>query len=407
MSLLARFGKDKSGNVALMFGLAIIPVLGLAGASVDYARASAARAALTAAVDSAALMAARDAQKLSDTDLRTRTQNWVRASVESTHRAAVDSVQVQIDRAARTVNVSATASLAAGITAIIGENKFEVGSSSQSAWGTNTIELALVLDNTGSMASSNKMTELKTASLDLLKIMQEASTEQNQIRISIIPFATQVRLDKKYVTADWLRFGVKNPNSNEVATKSNWEGCVMDRDQPFDVSDAEVDKSNKSTLYPAAACGKSSLAPLQPLTSDWNALTKTIKSMTPVGNTNVTIGAVWGLASLTQGSPLPEAAPAGTPRLTKYMIVLTDGDNTQNRFTSNQGDIDDRTKLACQSAKAAGVEVYTVRVIEGNRNLLRNCASGTDKYYEVSNASALGPIFRKIAQEISQIRLSM
>ena len=59
MSLLSRFGKDTSGNVGLMFGIIVLPMIGLAGAAVDYARASSARASLNAAVDSAALMVAR------------------------------------------------------------------------------------------------------------------------------------------------------------------------------------------------------------------------------------------------------------------------------------------------------------------------------------------------------------
>ncbi|TCR70598.1 pilus assembly protein [Bosea sp. BK604] len=407
MSLLARFGKDKSGNVALMFGLAIIPVLGLAGAAVDYGRASSARTALSNAIDSAALMAARDAQKLSDADLRSRTEKWVRSTLENNERATLENVTVDINRTSRTVSISAKANLPASMTKIIGEDTLEVASSTQSTWGTNTIELALVLDNTGSMASSGKMAALKQASLDLLKVMQQASTETDQIRVSIVPFATEVRLDAKtYGDADWLRYGVKKRNSNQSASKSSWQGCVMDRDDPYDSSDAGIVPKDKSTLYPAVICEQSTLARIQPLTSNWTALTNTINSMTPVGNTNVTIGAAWGLATLTPGTPLTEAAPATTPRLTKYMILLTDGDNTENRFGDNQNGIDNRTKLACQSAKTAGVNVYTVRVIEGNRNLLRGCASKTDMYYEVNNASQLGPVFKNIANQISQVRLT-
>ena len=50
----------------------------------------------------------------------------------------------------------------------------EIGANTQSVWGLKRLELALALDNTGSMASSQKMTQLKLAAKDLLKTMQNA-----------------------------------------------------------------------------------------------------------------------------------------------------------------------------------------------------------------------------------------
>ncbi len=407
MSLLARFRRDRSGNVGIIFGLALLPLLGMSGAAIDFARASSARGALANALDSAALMAARDAPKLSDGELRGRAVAWVKANLANEPvDISDDAISVRIDRTARTITVDGRAGLQASMTRVIGMDRIEVAAEAQSNWGTNTIELALVLDNTGSMASSGKMAALKEAARNLVKTMKEASAEKDQIRISIVPFATQVRLDTKYAGAEWLRFGVKKRNSNEAATKANWSGCVMDRDQPYDASDAGAEQGKTGTLYPAAVCDQPTLARIQPLTSNWDTLNGTIAAMTPVGYTNVTIGAVWGLATLSAGAPFTEAV-ASKPRLSKYMILLTDGDNTENRFTSSQGAIDDRTREACSNAKASGVKVYTVRVIAGNRGLLRNCASDPSMYFEVSNASQLGPVFQQIAAEISQIRLTM
>ncbi|HEY5795788.1 MAG TPA: pilus assembly protein [Bosea sp. (in: a-proteobacteria)] len=409
MSLLSRFGKDASGNVGLMFGLVALPMIGIAGAAVDYARATSARASLNAAVDSAALMVAREATKLTDSELKTRAEALIRANLAGNADAKLGTYTVSINRTARTVNVTANTAVDTSLTKVIGVDTIPVSSTAQSAWGTNTVELALVLDNTGSMASSNKMTELKKASLDLLKILKEASTATDQIRVSVIPFATQVRLPTTYKVAPWLRFDLTKGSGKNKQTISpaNWEGCISDRDKPYDVSDAGAVTGQTATLFPADFCAQSTLTPIRPLTSDWTALTSTINAMTPVGYTNVTIGAAWGAASLSPIAPLPEAAPANTARLTKYMILLTDGDNTQNRFNDSQSTMDDRTDAACKSAKAAGIQIFSIRVIDGNRNLLRSCASETGMYHEVSNASQLAPIFQQIAREISQIRLTM
>src|SRR3954469_5097830 len=55
-----RFGSNCCGNVAIMFALAIIPIFGAVGAAVDYSRASSARTAMQAALDSTALMLSKE-----------------------------------------------------------------------------------------------------------------------------------------------------------------------------------------------------------------------------------------------------------------------------------------------------------------------------------------------------------
>src|SRR3954462_1520263 len=53
--LLQNFGRDTRGNVALIFGLALLPIVGAVGAAVDYSNANKVRSWLTAAADSASV----------------------------------------------------------------------------------------------------------------------------------------------------------------------------------------------------------------------------------------------------------------------------------------------------------------------------------------------------------------
>ena len=418
VSLLRRFGQDRSGNVLMFFGLAMIPVLGLAGAAMDYARATTARAELNAAVDSAALMAARDASKLTDAELRTRINGWIKASLSPEEAAKFTSATIGIDRTARTVTIAARLSVEKTLFKVIDADDMQVASNSQSTWGTNKIELALVLDNTGSMSSSGKMTALKSASKDLIKIMKDATQETGQIKIAIVPFTTQIRLDPTtYKDESWLRYDLQRSYTcydnrgraitcYETITKAAWRGCISDRDKSNDANDTPPNAGVNSTLYPADFCRYGELATVRPMTDNWTNLNATVDAMVASGNTNVTIGAAWGMAALSSENPLTEAQPATTPRLQKYMILLTDGDNTENRAKDNAANIDKRTDAACTAAKAAGIRVYTIRVIDGNATLLRNCASSPSMYYDVKNASELSPVFNQIAREISAVRLT-
>lgn len=420
---LRAFGDDRRGNVAMMFAFAVVPIVGLVGAAVDYSRASDAKQTLNAAIDSAALMAARDASKLTDGQLRTRIDGWIRAQLSPEWASSFSGATVAINRTERTVNISGNISVPSTLMKVMGKDTMPVSTSNQSSWGSNTIELALVLDNTGSMASSGKMTALKEASLQLIQIMQDASQEPGQIKISIVPFAVQVRLDTSLKDEPWLKFEqVKKSNCRTVLnlqtlrfeqvcdedpiTKSNWTGCVSDRDKPNDVEDQGANGSASNKLYPAEFCNSAPVGTVRGLTDNWTMLRASVAAMAASGNTNVTIGAVWGLATLTPGAPFTEAKPASTPRLKKYMILLTDGDNTENRFGDSQSAMDNRTRLACNSVKAADVQLYTIRVINGDAALLKDCASDPSMYKDVKNSSELKPVFEQIAKEISAVRLT-
>jgi hypothetical protein len=134
-------------------------------------------------------------------------------------------------------------------------------------------------------------------------------------------------------------------------------------------------------------------------------LNNKIDAMKASGNTNVTIGLVWGWHALTSNLPLPEGSDPA-PDLDKVIILLTDGTNTQNRWSSSESSIDARTALACTNAKAANIKIYTVRVIDGNAALLQGCASKPGMYYDVQQASQLNGVFTSIAQTLANLRIA-
>jgi hypothetical protein len=126
--------------------------------------------------------------------------------------------------------------------------------------------------------------------------------------------------------------------------------------------------------------------------------------MTPAGNTNVTIGMQVAWQTLSPVAPFN--APAASPDLDKVLIVLTDGTNTENRWSSSASPIDARTEKVCANAKADNIKLYTVRVINGNATLLKTCATKPDMYYDVSQAVQLNSVFSSIAQNLANLRIS-
>ena len=74
--LLARFVSAEQGNIAVIFAIALVPVLGMVGAAIDYTRASRARSSMQAALDSTALMLSKDltAGTITASDISTKAQ---------------------------------------------------------------------------------------------------------------------------------------------------------------------------------------------------------------------------------------------------------------------------------------------------------------------------------------------
>jgi len=395
---LRQFRDDRRGAIAVAFAVALYPVMVMISSAVDLSRISQQQVRLQAALDVAALRVAR---QISDGTLTGDMSTVARAIVlANINPSELRNVAVSAALDGSSVRVNGSGQISPMAISLVSTGSLTISGTASAIWQTKKIDLVLVLDNTGSMASSNKMTALKTAAKNLISTLSAAATRADSVRIGIVPFDTQVNIGTTYRDETWLSYaGVSGLSA------SNWTGCVTDRNQSYDVDDTAPTSS--TTAFPARNCTTGKLATILPLTTDWTALTNKVDAMNPSGNTNITIGLAWGLHMLTPSLPLTNARTlAQEPYLERIIILLTDGDNTQNRWSSTGSAIDARTDLACANVKSNGIRLYTIRVIDGDAALLRRCASQSTMYYEASTADQLGPVFQRIAAEISQLRLS-
>jgi von Willebrand factor type A domain len=270
--------------------------------------------------------------------------------------------------------------------------------------GTTDLEVALVVDNTGSMGEAGKLTELKRAAKGLIDRLQAAAATATipNVKIAIVPFDTLVRVPVTYPPPSWLRLPYTGYGDDD---ENVWRGCITDRDLPYDALNI-LPSALSATLYLGVYVSCSGLQRIMPLSKDYTALRTHIDGMQPNGYTNTTIGLAWGLNVLTSGAPMSGTAEAPRPNLKKHLVFLTDGENTRNRWTIIPWQIDLRTSLMCEEIKKANITVHTIRLIEGNETLLKNCASDPSLYHSVTSATDLKPIFDKVATYIIALRLA-
>jgi Flp pilus assembly protein TadG len=413
-SALSRFKRDENGNIAIMFGLTLVPLLLFMGAAVDYTRANEVHTRLQASIDATALALTHEPKGTPLATLKAKGQKMFEANFAAAAGEPVPVIDVDVQ--AKTIKVSTSSVVNTSFIKIGGQDTITVGANSVAAFGTKNLELALVLDNTGSMGKNGKIEALRAAVSKTLTDLQAKSKSPGDIKVSLVPFTTQVKVAKTFVNAPWLRWDVTLENTNLSSadrappTLAAWTGCLSDRDQSYDA--LSVPANGLQSKYPASVCQNDGLLAMMPLTSDLDSIRAQSNQMQPLNNTNVTIGFVNGMSTLRPDHPFGTGS-VDNSNTEKYLVLLTDGDNTANRYGDNHYSpligapvIDARLKAACQQAKTDGkVKVITIRVMDGNAALLQSCASDPSLYYDVQNAGQIQGAFDDIFKKITQVHL--
>ncbi|HEY4140147.1 MAG TPA: TadE/TadG family type IV pilus assembly protein [Pseudolabrys sp.] len=199
-----RFSGANGGNVAITFALAALPVVGAVGFAVDYSHANSVKAAMQAALDSTALMLAKDAATVTSAQLQTNATNYFNSLFTRPEaKNVVVSASYTTDGGSK-VLVTGVANVPTTFLGIIGYNNIAVNGSSTTAWGSTRLRVALVLDTTGSMSDDGKIAALKTATNNLLTQLKGAASTNGDVYVSIVPFSRGVNLDASNYSANWI-----------------------------------------------------------------------------------------------------------------------------------------------------------------------------------------------------------
>jgi Flp pilus assembly protein TadG len=445
----SRFIAADDGNIAVIFAIALVPLLTFVGAAVDYTRVNAARSSMQAALDSTALMVSKDLSQgiITTSDIATKAQSYFTAlyTNNDAKSVSVSATYTASSSMGSNIQVNGSGAVTTDFLKVAGFPTLNFSTSSTAAWGSVRMRVALALDNTGSMAQDGKMPAMQKAAKDLVDQLSGLAKTPGDIYISVIPFAKDVNVGASNYNQDWIDWTDWDAaNGQDECTKyrrngncrtttwvpddhDTWTGCVTDRDQDYDTTNTAPTTS--ATRFPAEEyvsggekyCKPGNtpyLQPIMPLSYDWSAIKTRIGNMQPTGNTNQGIGMAWAWMSLSQSAPLN--APAKDPNYTykDAIILLSDGLNTQNRWYSNAAQIDARQKILCDNLNKkdpkTGAPLYTVYTIQVNTSkpadaastVLKNCASDESKFFTVTSVDQTAAVFSSIGTSLSKLRVA-
>lgn len=256
---LQRLRQCNRGNVAMIFGLALLPILAAAGSAVDITRALQVKARLNSALDAAGLAAGKKLDA-SNAVITQTAQDYFNANYPAAALGVPGTLSVTITPTAVKLNV--TAAVDTTIMRIVGFNQLNVSSSNEISRAVTGLEVALALDNTGSMAGT-KLANLKSASHDLIDILFGNETMPAHLKVSLVPFAAGVNVGPLFNPA-WLdmagQSSIHGENFNFTAgqtlwtlynniTNRNWNGCVMERPNGLDEQDVPPTPGSPDTYF--------------------------------------------------------------------------------------------------------------------------------------------------------------
>ena len=380
---LRGFASAASGNVAMIYALALIPAMGAAGAAIDLGQAVVLRQRLAETADMAAL-AIGSMPGLNDAQKQAKALEFFAANFPDGKLG--DTASVTVTSTENTVVVNALGTVQTAFMQLFGQTELTVAVEAEVTIDQSGVEIALALDNTGSMGQAGKLAALKSSMTSMIDVMFGPNPTSNVVKMGLVPFSESVRLDVPTAMAGgwmdvngqslWARLHFNNnmhPFSiwdSMAAASPKWGGCVEARPNGLEETDTPPSAGDPNTLWvpyfqpdepdngnynsylddqmpngtsvqdrtvnSAKYAGQNTDGPntdcsmqkILPLTNDKATLLSYVNGMQATGYTHVAIGAAWGWRVLSPSEPFTEGSGYGDTSWQKILVLMTDGVNT-------------------------------------------------------------------------------
>lgn len=367
-SFLARLVADRRGVSAVFLAVSLIPTIGAVGLAVDSSLGYLLKTRMTKALDAAGLASGRNAL---DADAEDVAEQFFAANFGATGDVQLLDFDFELDETEHFITLTAEARMPTYFMRVFGHDEMLVSARTVVERQTTGMELALVLDNTGSMFGTN-FTAMYNASKDLIQILYGDETEKENLWVGVVPYTATVNIGTAHQS--WLLANDRVNLTPGDFSPTTWKGCVLARAYPRDTNDdtpsvqkwssffyasttrtqdnkwpplvtsqADRNLGNGSDRNTARGPNLGCPSAITPLTSSRTTVDAALDAMGPVhrGGTAGNLGLSWGWRIISPrwrslwgdaDHPFDYASDADEGELASYIqkvaVVLTDGDNT-------------------------------------------------------------------------------
>jgi len=269
LHLLHRFGQDERGVFAIIFGLLAIVLVALGGAVVDYVSLEQTRTRAQVALDAAALALQPNIflLPLNRADIQAKAEALLDERLGDPDIARIESIDINV--AEGSLLLRAYLQMDTIFVSLVGVQQMSARLLSEATRRRLALEIAMVLDNSGSMTSYNRMTYLKDAARCATNIIfydsvnattcnpNTGAVKSDEVKIGIVPFTMYVNVGPSNASANWIDKDGRSPLANDnfdnddddatpfnglvnrlalydAITNDDWRGCVEAR--PHDIT---------------------------------------------------------------------------------------------------------------------------------------------------------------------------
>lgn len=337
---------DQSGNMSYVAIAGSLVMMIFGGIGVDMMHAELKRNKVQNTLDRAVLAAANLDNEMDPTFV---VNDYFRAMDMGD---TLTSIEVQQGVNSKRVTADGETTIASDFMSLIGVDTLEAAGRARAENAGALMEISLVLDISGSM-SGEKIEQLKTAAKSFVDMVLGAGGDESNVTISIVPYNATVNLGdtfSQYFALEGLH---------------DYSHCAWFNTADFDTTgiDPEAELGQISHFDPygngqgapelsSSWCYTGETAAIIPHSTDPEVLKAHIDAFQANGNTAIDLGMKWGLALLDPTmrpvledmhgdglvSDVASIRPAAydNNQTMKFVIVMTDGQNTQQYDLTNQ-----------------------------------------------------------------------
>ncbi len=298
-TLFKRFRRDRSGAFAIQFALMIIPLVACTGLAIDGGRAFLARYELASALDAAALaVGSTDA----DQDVLEELAEKYVARNFKTRTTSPVVLTLSPDAAGESFTLRGEAPIENFFMPLFGQPTTTIAAESEVRRGGSDVEVAMILDVTGSM-KNQRLADLKVAATALVETVVAENQTPYFSRLAMIPYSNSV-----YVGALTQDAAGNDDNAKTIEARGSIEpaktitGAAWRVGELRNVTAAAWRDGNRMTIKTAAWKNGTTTKTLKSVTQAAEAVFETTADHGYSDGTGVHITGVTGMTALNNKS---------------------------------------------------------------------------------------------------------